>query len=378
MQGVYNDIWSPPSSDFSGSSHPSDADDELDDDMSRASIVEREESTNGGESGRDSPSPSVYSYHSSIDGKVMLRDIHGRMFNNTSDHYMLPADVAEHGRLDLQHEMLKKMRGGLFYAPKAVKRALEPREGSQPSILDVGSGSGSWVIEMGKLFPHVEVVGLDLVPANLSSTPSPNCRFECDDANLGLLHYRESFDIVHASCVALGITNYREFMDEAVQILRPGGVHLTVEGDMHIHDENHNALPLINEGEPGFTYTLRLVHAIRDAMRARGPGIDAYPKIYDWLKEQGDVWETIGQKVRYIPLGPWEDNMSAKDKYVSELMRQDFFRMIQSVRPMLLSYGWFDETVDKWSAGAHEEIKLMRNKYYIRVSSPNILEWSFA
>ncbi|KAG9048512.1 hypothetical protein FS837_012702 [Tulasnella sp. UAMH 9824] len=342
--------------------------------MSRASILEGEVSAGGGGSGsgRNSPSPSVYSYHSSVDGNVMLRDVHGRMFNNTSDHYMLPADVAEHGRLDLQHEMLKKKRGGLFYAPQAVRKALASREGSQPSILDVGSGSGSWVIEMGKLFPHVEVVGLDLVPANLTSTPPPNCRFECDDANLGLMHYKGCFDVVHASCIAQGITNYRKFMDEVAQILRPGGVYLTIAGDMHIHDENHNALPLINEGEPGFTYTLRLVHAIRDAMRiltefeARGPGIDAYPKIYGWLQEQGNLWESIGQKILYIPLGPWEDDMSAKDKYVSELMRQDFFRMIQSVRPMLLSYGWFDETVDKWSTGAHEEIKLMRNKYYIR------------
>ncbi|KAG8940678.1 hypothetical protein FRC04_005090 [Tulasnella sp. 424] len=279
---------------------------------------------------------------------------------------MLPADIAEHGRLDLQHEMLKRKRGGLFYAPQAVRKALASREGPQPSILDVGSGSGSWVIDMGRLFPHVEVVGLDLAPANLSSTPPPNCRFECDDANLGLLHYKGCFDIVHASCVAQGITDYRKFMDEVVEILRPGGVFLTVAGDMQIHDENHNMLPLINEGEPGFTYTLRFVHAIRDAMRARGPGVEAYPKIYGWLQEQGNVWESVGQKIIYIPIGPWEDEMSSKDKYISELMRQDFFRMIQSAKPMLLAYGWFNETVDKWSAGTHEEIKTMRNKYYIR------------
>ncbi|KAG8912285.1 hypothetical protein FRC01_005177 [Tulasnella sp. 417] len=218
--------------------------------MSRAGTVEREELFSDGGSGRNSPSLSVYSYHSSVDGSTMLRDIHGRTFNNTSDNYMLPADVAEHGRLDLQHEMLKKKRGGLFYAPQAVRKALAPREGSRPSILDVGSGSGTWVIEMGRQFPHAEVVGLDLAPANLSSPPPPNCRFECDDANLGLLHYKGGFDVVHASCVTLGITNYRKFMDEVAEILRPGGVFLTVAGDMQIYDENQNLLPLINEGEP--------------------------------------------------------------------------------------------------------------------------------
>ncbi|KIO29851.1 hypothetical protein M407DRAFT_21104 [Tulasnella calospora MUT 4182] len=351
MQGSYDDAWSPQASDFTSSSHPS---------------AEREESAGDSGSGRNSPSLSVYSYHSSVDGSAMLRNIHGRTFNNSSDNYMLPADVAEHGRLDLQHEMLWKKRGGLFYAPQAVRRALAPREGSRPSILDVGSGSGSWVIEMGRQFPHAEVVGLDLAPANLSSAPPSNCRFECDDANLGLLHYKGCFDVVHASCVTLGITNYRKFMDEVVEILRPSGVFLTVAGDMQIHDENHNLLPLIDEGEPGFTYTLRLIHAILDAMRAKGPGIDAYPKIYSWLQDQGNAWEDIGQKIVYIPIGPWEDGMSSKDKQISELMRQDFLRLIQSVRPLLLSYGWFEETVDKWSAGAQEETKILKNKYYIR------------
>lgn len=92
MQATSDDAWSPRSSDFScfsNSSHPSDADDELDDNMSQASGVERGGSISGGdgesESGRNSPSPSVYSYHSSVDGNMMLRDLHGRTFNNTSE-----------------------------------------------------------------------------------------------------------------------------------------------------------------------------------------------------------------------------------------------------------------------------------------------------
>ncbi|KAG9048515.1 hypothetical protein FS837_012705 [Tulasnella sp. UAMH 9824] len=331
MHEANDDAWSPRPSDVSSypsSSYASDADDELDDKMSRAGTSELDESTIGSEGGRNSPSPSVYSYHSSVDGGIMLREIHGRTFNNTSEHYMLPADVTEHSRLDLQHELLNKIRGGLFYVPRAVKKALAAREGSQPSILDIGSGSGSWVIEMGRQFPHAEVVGLDLAPANLSS--------------------------------------YRKFMDEVVEILRPGGVYLTVEGDMQLHDENRNPLPLINEGEPGFTYTVRIFYAILEAMRARGPGIDTYPKIYGWLQDQGTVWESVGQKMVYIPLGAWDHDASPKDRKMAELMGQDIVSLIPSVRPMLLSYGWFDETVDKWSTGAQEEIKSLKNKFHIR------------
>lgn len=54
------------------------------------------------------------------------------------------ADVDEHGRLDIQHQMLKVKMGGLYWPSDHVRRILAPRpEGSEPpAILDVGTGSG--------------------------------------------------------------------------------------------------------------------------------------------------------------------------------------------------------------------------------------------
>lgn len=70
----------------------------------------------------------------------MLRNIHGRTVNNTSDYYMLPADPTEHGRLDIQHELLKKRMNGIFLKPDAVRRAMAPRQTETPAALDVGTG----------------------------------------------------------------------------------------------------------------------------------------------------------------------------------------------------------------------------------------------
>ncbi|KAG9048510.1 hypothetical protein FS837_012700 [Tulasnella sp. UAMH 9824] len=379
--------FSPRSSDYSSYPTPSyqpgnEADDELDyeDDHKEPAQHKKmmyhselffgeqdsENTSEGSSSGRNSPAPSVYSYHSSIDGSVLLRDLHGRVINSTSERYALPADSEEHGRLDIQHEMLKRKRNGLFFAQQAVRRALAPREGVERAALDVGSGSGSWLFDMAKQFPHVDFLGIDLAPANLNMTPPPNCRFECDDVNLGITHYKNCFDVIHMSCITPGIENYRKLMDEAAECLRPGGVYLTVEGDMNVHDENGDLVPELNEGDPGFTWTLRLVYAVREAMRARGPGNDNATKIYAFLQDQGPIWKTIGQKVIYIPVGPWEEKMSDKDRLTSEMMRQNFLRMVRSVRPLLLSFGYFEETVDKWSAGAIDEIENMKNKYYVR------------
>ena len=56
------------------------------------------------------------------------------------------------------------------FAEEDVRRVLAPRKDSerQPAVLDIGSGSGSWMVDMAKMFPHADVVGIDLVPANLS------------------------------------------------------------------------------------------------------------------------------------------------------------------------------------------------------------------
>ncbi len=84
---------------------------------------------------------------------------------------------------------------------------------------------------MAKAFPHAEVVGLDLTPAIVSSPIPENCRFECDDANEGLEHYKNSFDVVHARAICGGIKDYPKLLREMVDMLRPGGVLLITEGE---------------------------------------------------------------------------------------------------------------------------------------------------
>ena len=64
--------------------------------------------------------------------------------------------------------MLKRKMHGIYVRGDAVRRAMGPRNGPPPAALDIGTGSGTWAIDMGKQFPHAEIVGLDLAPAILS------------------------------------------------------------------------------------------------------------------------------------------------------------------------------------------------------------------
>ncbi|KAG8962454.1 hypothetical protein FRC00_009443 [Tulasnella sp. 408] len=91
--------------------------------------------------------------------------------NPTNVAYSLPADAqAEQNRLNVQHYMLKTLVDGLYVVPDLVKKALDPTQRCQKcGVLDVGTGSGIWAVEMAKEFPSADVVGMDLVnPVNVT------------------------------------------------------------------------------------------------------------------------------------------------------------------------------------------------------------------
>jgi len=285
------------------------------------------------------------------------------------------ADSDEHGRLDVQHRMLRIKMDGLYWTAEAVRPILAPRpEGSEPpAILDIGTGSGSWVVDMARQFPHCDVVGMDLAPANLSRDPPENCRFECDDANLGLSHYTNSFDVVHIRCVGGGINDWKALVGEMERCLKPGGVLLTFgAAGLMMYDESFEPITDLTidgrEGEDGrkFTWMNKYCEAMRTAVEAKNQGsMERCLSTVKWLREV-PCWKEIGARNYYIPLGPWEANMTEKERYVAELQRQDFLRVISSFRPLLLAHGYPVELIDQWILNIQDELIHLRKKQYVK------------
>ncbi|CCX13551.1 Similar to mRNA 3' acc. no. Q4IPA4 [Pyronema omphalodes CBS 100304] len=91
-----------------------------------------------------------------------------------TDKYLMPTDEKEQDRLDLHHEIMR-----LAWDDKLHEAPLsEPHR-----ILDIGTGTGIWAIEMADNYPMAEVTGTDLSPIQPNWVPA-NCRFEVDDAML--------------------------------------------------------------------------------------------------------------------------------------------------------------------------------------------------
>lgn len=81
----------------------------------------------------------------------------GRRYHAYKDgSYVMPNDESELDRLDLTHNMLKVCMGMKLYTA--------PLEQSAISILDIGTGTGIWPIEMADEFPDAEILGTDLSP----------------------------------------------------------------------------------------------------------------------------------------------------------------------------------------------------------------------
>lgn len=70
--------------------------------------------------------------------------------------YLAPNDEQENDRLDMHHHLSTLLSSGKLH--------FSPIGESPQRILDVGTGTGIWAIEIGDEYPSAEVVGVDLSP----------------------------------------------------------------------------------------------------------------------------------------------------------------------------------------------------------------------
>ncbi|GCE30217.1 hypothetical protein KDA_57010 [Dictyobacter alpinus] len=132
--------------------------------------------------------------------------------------YVLPKDLGEINRLDFQHHLLKQ----------AIKtnHIASISHITEPMILDVGCGTGRWVLEMGKEFPQAQVNGLDVeIPLVAQEMQEANCAFVVGNVLKGLPFPDNTFDYVHQRFLAsaLPANEWPRVLKELMRVTKPGG-----------------------------------------------------------------------------------------------------------------------------------------------------------
>ncbi|KAI5845500.1 S-adenosyl-L-methionine-dependent methyltransferase [Tricharina praecox] len=198
---------------------------------------------------------------------------------------LMPTDEVEQDRLDMHHEsLLQILSGKLHLAPLK-----EPHR-----ILDVGTGTGIWAIDMADKYPSAEVIGIDLSPIQPKWVP-PNCRFEVDDAEREWTYAENSFDFIHLRNISISISDWQFLLGQAYRCLKPGG---------YIEHCELGIQTLCDDGTmPDDHGSKRCMEYISEAMTSIGKPPATKPTMVDNMKEAGFV--EIDANTFKQPIGPW-------------------------------------------------------------------------
>ncbi|KND90828.1 hypothetical protein TOPH_04636 [Tolypocladium ophioglossoides CBS 100239] len=226
--------------------------------------------------------------------------------------YVLPNDAQEQERLDLQHHIWRLLLGGRLYTAP-----LPPPE-TAPSlrILDLGTGTGIWAIDMADEFPSADVSGVDLSPIQPEWVPN-NCRFHVDDyEDQWTCRDNERFDYTHGRALSGTSSDWARFYKQVMENLVPGGLVEMQEYDAWIFsdDDSCNRAP----------WTMEWVDKLDAASKMYGKQINVARHHKQWMIDAG--FEDVQEVVRRIPIGPW-----AKDPVLKELGRFELIHMQMSV-----------------------------------------------
>jgi len=247
------------------------------------------------------------------------------------------------------HHLLTLRAGGRLH--------LAPIDSNPQRILDLGTGTGIWAIDMGDLYPSAQVLGNDISPVQPTSVP-PNVSFEVDDMESDWV-YASPFDYIHARYLAGSIKDWPRLVSQAYDSLKPGGWIELQDFDMTFYTRGGE----FKRGCPADVWPRQIADGIRTFGMEPEPG----HQLEGWVRDAGFI--NVAAIPLPIPLGPWP-----KDQVLKEV---GTFNMLQfldgleaiSLRVFTHVHKWNPKEVEVFLAQVRNDFRnskmQMQHDYYI-------------
>jgi SAM-dependent methyltransferase len=153
---------------------------------------------------------------------------------------VLPNDDEEVERLqDIQY-CIRKLLGRNIVPPISNSPDLigeTAQSYNRLRVVDVGTGSGLWAIQVAEQYPNAQIVGTDISPVQPTVGVPANCEFRLESALDGLKFHDGSVDLLHSRLhspsggglkfsrwLVLGVPAdcWPRYLSEVYRVLKPG------------------------------------------------------------------------------------------------------------------------------------------------------------
>ncbi|KAI1152306.1 S-adenosyl-L-methionine-dependent methyltransferase [Nemania diffusa] len=267
----------------------------------------------------------------SIDSSIYLHSYHGgrRYHRFRHGRYPIPNDEPEQEREGMLHAMMLEATDG--------RRFFAPISDHPLKILDLGTGTGTWAIDVAEMYPSANVLGIDLSPIQPPWTP-PNCKFMIDDVEDTWENGRD-WDFVHLRNMIPILKDPIHVLKNVYENLKPGAwVELQdVDGMVHCDD---GTLP---PDWPVLVFTNLMVEAFAKL------GTKSHAAVFggQYLADSGFV--NIKHYSIKLPYGTWprDKRMRLIGRYY-QIAAEQFFPAMGAIQLPLL--GWQPEEIQVFFA----------------------------